>query len=413
MSAVLSMDGGQCRPLSLCLGMAPSDNCLLFRGGTMSWERDLQRWVDANLVDAATAERVRHFEQESGRGRLRWPAMLAAAFGILMLCAGVLLFVAAHWDVISPGQRFSLVLAMVAVFHLAASLLGTKAPAIGMGLHLAGTVTLGAGIYLAGQIFNLQEHWPGAILLWALGAVLAWLVLRQWPQALLAAVLIPWWLGGEWSLATEGYSGAWNIAAQGFLLLSILYFSAPQKESNRALRAGLLWVGCLFLIPFLGDVMWSGSSDGWFWSIRRPTLPTRLAVLGYAGAYLPTLALAAGVRKKNSAPIFVAAAWVFVLGLLAHAAKWYHHPWVYLWVGVGACGLCFWGVHDNRKLFINYGTAIFALNLIAFYFSEVLDKLGRSTGLILLGAVFLAGGWLLNRLRSDLIARAAVTGGAQ
>ncbi len=174
----------------------------------MSWEKDLQRWVDAHLIDEAAAERIRQFERESGRGRLRWPAILAVGFGVLMLCAGILLFVAAHWDELSPGQRFSLVLSMVAAFHVAASLLGAKVPAIGMALHVAGTATLGAGIYLAGQIFNLEEHWPGGIMLWALGAVLAWVILRQWPQALLAAVLIPWWLGGEWSLATEGYRGA-------------------------------------------------------------------------------------------------------------------------------------------------------------------------------------------------------------
>jgi hypothetical protein len=34
-------------------------------------------------------------------------------------------------------------------------------------------------------------------------------------------------------------------------------------------------------------------------------------------------------------------------------------------------------------------------------------------GLILMGAIFLAGGWVLNRLRSDLIAKAALTGGKQ
>jgi hypothetical protein len=51
--------------------------------------------------------------------------------------------------------------------------------------------------------------------------------------------------------------------------------------------------------------------------------------------------------------------------------------------------------------------------VIAFYFSNVLDKLGRSMGLILMGAIFLAGGWILNRLRTDLIARAAAAGGAR
>jgi uncharacterized membrane protein len=70
-------------------------------------------------------------------------------------------------------------------------------------------------------------------------------------------------------------------------------------------------------------------------------------------------------------------------------------------------------VAKNRKLFINYGTVIFAIDLIAFYFSSVLDKLGRSMGLIVLGVIFLAGGWVLNRLRSDLIARAAAAGASR
>lgn len=376
----------------------------------MSWEKNLERWVDAQLIEPVAAERIRQFEKESGRGGLRWPAILAVGFGVLMLCAGILLFVAAHWDELSPAQRFSLVVAMVAVFHVAGGLLGGKVPAIGTALHLAGTVSLGAGIFLAGQIFNLEEHWPGGIMLWALGAALAWVVLRQWPQALLAAVLIPAWLGSEWYVATEAYQGQWTIAAQGFLLLSILYFSVPQKESNRYLRAGLMWVGALTLIPFLQDVFWTGEGYAWIRN-NRLILPLSLTLMGYATAYLPVLAIAALIRKRNSIPIFFSAVWVFFLGILSRQGPPEHNPFLYLWVAVGACALCWWGVSDNRKLFINFGTAIFALNVIIFYFSDVLDKLGRSMGLILLGAVFLAGGWVLNRLRSDLIARASAAAG--
>jgi len=372
----------------------------------MSWEKDLQRWADAGLLDTTVAARIQQFEKDSGRGRLHWPAILAVGFGALLLCAGVLLFVSAHWDEMSPSQRFALVLAMVAVFHLAASLLGTKVPVMGVALHLAGTVTLGAGIFLAGQIFNLEEHWPGGLMLWALGAVLAWLILRQWPQALLAALLIPAWLGAEWSLATERYPGAGNIAAQGFLLLAILYFSVPQKESNRALRLGLLWVGCLASVSFLETVFWTGYLE--HWRSSSSPLPVSLAALGYAAAYLPVLAIALIVRRRASTPIFVSAGWVLILGWLSRQQNPWHNFWLYLWIAAGACALCWWGVRDNRKLFINYGTAIFALNVVIFYFSDALDKLGRSLGLILLGVLFLAGGWVLNRLRSDLIARAAI-----
>jgi uncharacterized membrane protein len=124
----------------------------------MAWEKDLERWVDARLIDPLTAARIRDFETASDKKGLRWPAILAISFGALMLCAGILLFVASHWDELAPSQRFLLVLAMVAIFHVAAAALGEKVPSMGIALHLAGTASLGAGIYMAGQIFNLQEH---------------------------------------------------------------------------------------------------------------------------------------------------------------------------------------------------------------------------------------------------------------
>jgi hypothetical protein len=70
-------------------------------------------------------------------------------------------------------------------------------------LHATGTVSLGAGIALAAQIFNLEEHWPGGALLWAAGAWTGFLLLRDWPQAALAAVLTPARLASERVAAIE------------------------------------------------------------------------------------------------------------------------------------------------------------------------------------------------------------------
>src|SRR2546430_8307997 len=75
-----------------------------------SLDKQLERWVSAGVVDATTAARIRTLEQSQGSGeRLRWPVLLAVALGGLLLCAGVLLFVAAHWDELSPAWRFTLV----------------------------------------------------------------------------------------------------------------------------------------------------------------------------------------------------------------------------------------------------------------------------------------------------------------
>jgi uncharacterized membrane protein len=376
-------------------------------------EARLQRWSDAQIIDSATASRIREYESTQVRRHRRWPVILAVSFGALMLCAGVLLFVAAHWDDLSPTNRFVLVLSMVAIFHVTGGLLGRKVEAVGTALHVAGTVALGGGIFLAGQIFNLEEHWPGGLMLWSLGALLAWLVLRQWPQAVLAAVLVPAWLVGEWEVAAGKYTGSGVIAAQGLLLLAIFYLSMTAKGPQRSLRLALIWVGALVLLPSILGVVFTGDE---FWWRTQNNFPSQLQIIGYSAAYLLVLIAAILDRKKASGWIVGAAIWVYGLRIASfRSASRYisDEPtvWMYLWLTLGAAALCAWGVRVNRKLFINFGVAIFSLTVIAFYFSNVMDKLGRSMGLILLGAIFLAGGWILHRLRTDLIARAAAAGG--
>jgi uncharacterized membrane protein len=71
---------------------------------------------------------------------------------------------------------------------------------------------------------------------------------------------------------------------------------------------------------------------------------------------------------------------------------------------IGSIGLIAWGLHEARKERINLGVAGFALTVLAFYFSTVMDKLGRSASLIGMGLLFLLGGWLLEKTRRRLVA---------
>ena len=47
----------------------------------------------------------------------------------------------------------------------------------------------------------------------------------------------------------------------------------------------------------------------------------------------------------------------------------------------------------------------FALTVTVFYFSDVMDRLGRSASLIGMGLLFLGGGYLLEQTRRRLLAR--------
>src|SRR5260370_40395922 len=97
-----------------------------------------------------------------------------------MLAAGVLLFVSAHWADLSPSARFSLVLALVGVFHVAGAVFSEKFPALSVALHGVGTAAFGVGGFLAAQIFNLREHWPGGVVLLALGGWFGWGAWGEW-----------------------------------------------------------------------------------------------------------------------------------------------------------------------------------------------------------------------------------------
>jgi uncharacterized membrane protein len=55
-------------------------------------ETKLREWTAAGVIDAATAQRIRVFEDARAEPKLRWPIVLAVSFGALLMGAGVLLF---------------------------------------------------------------------------------------------------------------------------------------------------------------------------------------------------------------------------------------------------------------------------------------------------------------------------------
>ncbi len=173
-----------------------------------SWEQRLVRWETAGVVDEATGQRIRAFEAaEVSPARQRWQVVAALILGGILLGAGVLLFVAAHWDEVSPTGRFLLVVGVLAALHLGAVLSGERFPAMATVLHGVGTVGAGAAIALVGQIFNMQEHWPAAILMWALCAAAGWRFLGDQFQQVLFLLLVPAWLISEWSYWASNFGG--------------------------------------------------------------------------------------------------------------------------------------------------------------------------------------------------------------
>ena len=265
-----------------------------------AFEQFLVRWRSAGILDEVTEAAIRRYEESQAKpsGR-RWQVILALVMGGILLGAGVLLFVAAHWDDVSPGVRLLLVMAMLALFHVAGILARERFSGFATTMHALGTVASGAAIALVGQIFNMQEHWPAAVMLWAICAAAGWWLGDEFQQTL-ALLLVPAWLISEWTYRAQGYSGSdvylWRMIA----VIAAVYLTAF-LHSRRRVVFGILFAASAIALAVatcvLGEEGWRWLYYGWGhdWGF----VPVSLRIGAYA-ILLLTLGLAWLVDRRVS-----------------------------------------------------------------------------------------------------------------
>ena len=373
-----------------------------------SWEEHLSRWESAGVVDASAAERIRAFEAAQGApARARRQVVAALVLGGILLGAGVLLFVAAHWDEVSPSGRFLLVLGVLAALHLGAVWSAERFPAMATTLHAVGTIGAGGAIALVGQIFNMQEHWPAAILLWALCAAAGWRFLGDQFQQVMFLLLVPAWMISEWCYWASNFGGFDVYLARMIAVIAAVYVTAFVHSKRQVVFGILFGVAAVALIVAAGIV-----SDGWQSWFAHPALPLSLR-LAAIGVMIVAIVVGWLWERQSVIPVVAVMAMMFALPWLRAMVKsdeaWrpypYEAPSLLAYVVVAATAMVFvwWGVRERSRAVVNYGIAAFALTVAWFYFSSLMDKLGRSLGLIGLGILFLLGGWLLERFRRKLM----------
>ena len=78
--------------------------------------------------------------------------------------------------------------------------------------------------------------------------------------------------------------------------------------------------------------------------------------------------------------------------------------YVYALVAVTAIFLAWWGVREGSKALVNYGIAVFALTVDVVLLLEHYGQAGALAWVkIMLGILFLTGGWLLEKMRRKLV----------
>jgi len=394
-------------------------------------ESQLTRWQSAGVLDADTAARIRAYETKGAAqssapaaapaaspAGLKWLVVTGLILGAILLACGVVLFVSSHWDQLGPGERFVLVLSMVAVFHVGGGLTRASFEGFSTALHAVGTISAGAAIALVGQIFNIQEHWPAAVLLWALAALAGWALLRDQAQQTLALLLLPAWIFCELGYRFEGHIGDSVYMGRLFFLWAILYLTFFAGSRHRAVQGILFAVSAIGAVTGIVLLLSSWAS----WNSEQSLIPFGTRVWAWIAIAAVPLLIAAFHGHKGLVPIAVSIAFVIAL-------PWCYHITIesYTYVG-GAAGsyaitnpnllahalvaafavfLCWWGVRLLSRALVNLGILGFAGAVGWFYFSDIYNDHERALGLIGLGVLFLAGGWALEKMRRRILARMA------
>lgn len=173
----------------------------------MSWyrtrvERDLARWQSQGWVSETGAAAIR--AELAARKPALGAAGVLAVLGAVLFGFAVMSFVAANWNDMSKLARLVLLLAALwACYGGAAWLFARRLAAFAHAAVLGGIAVYGGSIMLIAQMYHMDGNPPDAVLIWALGALLAAVLVRSNVALAAAFVLLAVWTGWQRGLTDE------------------------------------------------------------------------------------------------------------------------------------------------------------------------------------------------------------------
>ena len=379
----------------------------------------LDLWEQAGLIDRIKADQLARYLDEhapsQNSGRM---VKIVSVFGAVLVGLGMILFVASHWAGMSPSIRIATLFFAYAGVVGAALLSGQRGyDRVSRSLWFLATLTVGAFIFLVGQIFNFSlTFWQGPFI-WLLATLAMGYALRcrlhAWLAIPLALLVLGWFGGGkawfsddqlEALIGDYGLKPLLPLLGLGLAALSLLVERLP--DWRFAARTWLVWGALLISVPLvLGTIddqvlkfltkidftskQWSiialcvGLVGLAVWLGRFTSLRSRLLMVLVAGLLLGMLFIG-GVDKTNLVPVyalFVLLAFLLALGLI--------------WTGVQA----------GHPALVNIGVGSAASIMLIQYFSWSMRLLDRSLAFIIGGVVLIALSIWIEKQRRRLLAR--------
>ncbi len=219
-------------------------------------EADIGRWLQAGIIDAVAADRLREDVRLNERKSISFGSVLMI-MAALLFGAAILLIIAANWEAFPRIGRVGALFALIFAGYVGGALAKMRDHgAIGEGLWLIAAIAFGGAIALIGQMYHLSGDEQAAILTWCAGVALAALALRSGPLTMLAVVIAAGWM---LSLAVDLWSGTpfplfYPLIALALWIVSIWTRSRASRHLILVSLVLFMMLGALDmeLIPWAG-----------------------------------------------------------------------------------------------------------------------------------------------------------------
>jgi uncharacterized membrane protein len=365
--------------------------------------RDIQKIHDGGFITGDQRDRiVAHFRLKEESSRF---LVVVSFLGAILVGAGIVLLIAAHWEDIPRGVKLAGGLGLMLGAHGAGWWLreGRKDyPRVGEALHFAGSLLFLGNITLVGQIYHLSSRPANALLLWWVGiAALPWL-LRSAAQFALFLIAFGVWFGFEINdpASTILFNDQRQVLLYSLLGLAFCGFGLLLRRTSYegfspvAERLGLLAAGLFsFPLTWAGFMNWGGGHE----EINQWVAPV-LAIVAAATALTGALNLTAltsqwraiwGGTLAIAAVLLLAATYVPV----TNDWQWFGNMTPFnIVAAIAIFVFCLIqvqvGVQEGSAFLVNVGLVFLALDVIATYIG-LIGSMGK-TGVVFVGSgVFL------------------------
>ena len=157
-------------------------------------KQELQIWQADGIIspDQSAAITQRYKLDKTGRESRNILLFAIYIIGAVLIAAGVISFVAAHWDKIASSVKIILIISFMLACHLSVFYfwkIPGKSPRLGHALITLGTLVFGANIGLLAQIFHIKANFYNGLYAWAVGAVVMAYALKSIPNVIIAIVV--------------------------------------------------------------------------------------------------------------------------------------------------------------------------------------------------------------------------------